>query len=161
MGSGKSTHGKKLAQLLEMPFYDLDEYIEHQENKSISDLFESEGEAAFREKETKYLKQLLFDESGIVIALGGGTVCFNNMLEFANLNGILIYISLPASALVQRLSSKKNSRPLLKNLNESQLQEFVTTLLNSREVYYKQAHLKINGINLRPEHLINEIKSLL
>lgn len=161
MGSGKSTLGKKMAHLLELPFYDLDEYIERRENKTLSEIFTTEGEPAFREKEAKYLKQLLLEEPYAVIALGGGTVCFNELLEFVKSKGILIYLYLPATALIQRLNTNKNTRPLIKDLDDSRLQEFVNATLQTRSVFYEQAHLKINGINLRPEHLINEIKSLL
>jgi shikimate kinase len=161
MGSGKSTLGKKMALLMKMPFYDLDDYIERRENKTLSELFAAEGEAAFREKEAVYLKQLLLEEPFAVIALGGGTVCFNQLLEFVKSKGILIYLYLPPTALVQRLSANKNTRPLIKDLDDTRLQEFVYTTLEARSIFYEQAHLKINGINLRPEHLINEIKSLL
>lgn len=161
MGSGKSTLGKKIAPILKMPFYDLDEYIEQQEHKSVSILFDAYGEKDFREKESRYLIQLIEEEPFAVIALGGGTVCFNHLLELVKSKGILVYLFLPASALAQRLIANKSSRPLLKDLHENQIQEFVAKLLETRKVFYEQAHLKVNGINLRPEHLVNEIQPLL
>jgi len=161
MGSGKSTLGRKTAQLLELPFYDLDDFIEKQENKSIPEIFNSEGESAFREKEGFYLKKILNSEQHSLIALGGGTVCFNKVLDLLKAKGLLVYIQLPPAALVKRLSANKKSRPLIAQLNDEQVLEFVTKLLSTRKFFYEQAHLTINGINLRPEHLVHEIKSLL
>jgi shikimate kinase len=161
MGSGKSTAGKKTAQLLDMPFFDLDQYIEQQENRSIAEIFQTEGEAGFRIKENHYLTELLNHSVPCLIALGGGTICFNNTLELVKTNGLLVYLELPPAALINRLSTNKNSRPLLKKVSQEHLLDHVTQLLNVRKVYYEQAHIKINGINLRPEHLINEIKSFL
>jgi shikimate kinase len=161
MGSGKSTLGKKTAPLLGLPFYDLDDFIETQENKSISEIFSSEGETAFREKESFYLKKILDKEAQSLISLGGGTVCFNNTISLLKSKGIVVYIQLPPAALVKRLSANKASRPLIARLKDDQVLEFVTKLLSTRKYFYEQAHITLSGINLRPEHLIHEIKFLL
>ena len=55
MGCGKSSHGKKFAKLLNLPFIDLDNYIEKKEEKTIDEIFQSEGEESFRVKESMYL----------------------------------------------------------------------------------------------------------
>lgn len=159
MGSGKTTLGKKTAQLLGYSFYDLDQCIEMRENKSIAELFKSEGEAAFRLKEKITLEQLLSTEGNALIALGGGTVCYNNTVEILTNKGLLIYIEMPPAALIKRLVGKKNHRPLLSQLSEDDLAEFVTQLLNSRKSFYEQAQLKINGINLKPQQLAEKIKA--
>jgi shikimate kinase len=161
MGSGKSTLGKKTARLLGLAFYDLDEYIERRENKNIADVFKLEGEDAFRKKENNYLTELLGSTQSSLIALGGGTICFNNTLDLVKTRGLLVYLELTPAALVSRLNTNRDSRPLLRNLNEEQLLEFVTHLLNVRKVYYEQAHLTLKGINLRPEHAANEIRRFL
>ncbi len=161
MGSGKSTLGKKMALLLKMPFFDLDEYIERRENTSVADLFASQGESGFRELENKYLKELLNENTELVLALGGGTICYHNLLEYTKSNGLLVYLYLPVAALVQRLIQNTGNRPLLNNLNDKQIEEFVLQLMEKRQAYYEQAHLKVNGINLRPEQLVNEINTLL
>jgi len=59
MGSGKSTHGKKLAGILKKPFVDLDQYIQNKENKTVQFIFDNEGENEFRKLETTYLKELI------------------------------------------------------------------------------------------------------
>jgi len=161
MGSGKSTIGKKTAQLLGLAFYDLDQYIVEHEKRSIADIFKLDGEETFRKKEYDYLNKILNNTQPSLIALGGGTVCFNNTLDFVKSKGILVYLELSPAALVTRLRKNNESRPLLNNLNEEQLLDFVTHLLNARKVFYEQAHLTLKGINLRPEHAANEIRGLL
>jgi shikimate kinase len=61
MGAGKTTIGKQLAQSIKCPFIDLDAYIEEKEGKTISEIFETAGEAGFREKELNYLQDVLED----------------------------------------------------------------------------------------------------
>src|SRR3954463_4718303 len=77
MGSGKTTAGAKLATLLKTRFIDLDSYLEKRENRTIPQIFETDGESTFRDLETKYLLEILRLKEPHVISLGGGTVCFN------------------------------------------------------------------------------------
>lgn len=59
MGAGKSTIGRQLAKILEVPFFDTDSYIEEKEGRIIADIFAKDGEDYFRSLETKCLKELL------------------------------------------------------------------------------------------------------
>jgi shikimate kinase len=160
MGSGKSTHGKKLAGLLKLPFVDLDLYIQTKENKTVQFIFDNEGEEHFRELETKYLKELITLEPH-VISLGGGTVCFNNNLELVKNNGLLIYIEMSAEMLAERLQKSKQKRPLLKPVPSENLNKFIEEKLRERNGFYNQAHIKMSGFNLNHlqlHHLIIELK---
>jgi len=76
MGCGKSSIGNELASKTAMEFLDLDDYIESQEKKSISQIFEDHGEIYFRKKEHLYLKEVLEKYKNSIISLGGGTPCF-------------------------------------------------------------------------------------
>src|SRR5574343_348669 len=73
MGAGKTTHGKWLARQLGRRFVDLDAHIEQHTGTSISPIFDLEGEAGFRRRESEALAEVLA-EDGIVLATGGGTV---------------------------------------------------------------------------------------
>lgn len=157
MGSGKTTQGKKLASLLKFNFIDLDQYITEKENKSIEYIFESEGESAFREKETSYLKDIFRIPEPSVISLGGGTICFNDNLNLIKENGLLIYIELPVNVLTDRLTRAKRKRPLLKGVSRETIPQKIKELLDLRLVYYKQAHLTVNGLNLTPKLLHEKI----
>ena len=75
MGTGKTTAGREIAKVLNLTFYDLDHYIEARFQKTISQIFEQEGEDKFREIESSMLKEVGEFEN-VVIATGGGTPCF-------------------------------------------------------------------------------------
>lgn len=157
MGCGKTTHGKKLANLLNYNFIDADEEMVNQQGKSINHLFDEKGEAGFRDLETETLKKLISEQSKAVISLGGGTPCFNNNLDLLKRNGILIYIHLPPKALFNRLVNAKDERPLLKNKTNEELLIYIENLLDKREPYYKEAHIIINGINIDVANIRNQI----
>ncbi|MEO6302012.1 MAG: shikimate kinase [Bacteroidia bacterium] len=157
MGSGKTTAGKKLAKLLRLKFIDLDQFIEQKEKLTIRSLFENFGETAFRNIEQTCLNELLASEKSTVIALGGGTICYEKNLEKIKAKGCLIYIELPAITLVQRLEASKTERPLLKNLKGEDLVDFITTKLKEREIFYSAADIAISGLNLTPQLLQQKI----
>lgn len=157
MGCGKSTHGKKLAGLFRQTFTDLDQYIQKRENKTVQFIFENEGEDQFRQLETKYLQELISEKNDSVISLGGGTVCFNNNLELVKKNGVLIYIEMPAMALADRLQKSRQKRPLLKNVPPGKLVGFIEEKLAQRNIYYRQANLIVQGIDLNHLQLQQKI----
>jgi shikimate kinase len=148
MGSGKSTHGKKLASVLKFPFVDLDEYIQRSENKTIQFIFDHEGEEVFRDLETKYLTELINKPESLVISLGGGTVCFNNNIELVKSSGLLVYIEMSPRSLADRLEKSRQKRPLLKNVPADELFGFIEKKLDERNKFYHQAHLVMKGENL-------------
>lgn len=161
MGSGKSTLGKKLAPLFQLPFHDLDDYIVRREGQSISAIFARGGEAAFRSKESYWLQQLLRTDLPAVVALGGGTVCNALQLQRIKDAGLLVYLHLPAAALAGRLQKNAVQRPLLNGLATEDLAKQVDTLLTARLPYYTQAHLQVNALNLTPQKLQHQICAFL
>lgn len=159
MGCGKTTHGKKLARVLDYTFLDLDDLITQKEQQSINDLFANKGEQAFRNLETETLKEIISRNDSTVISLGGGLPCFNNNLELLKTNGFLVYIQMPAKALFNRLVNSKEERPLLKNKTNEELIAYIEELLGKREDYYNQAHLIVDGINLDVVMLKEQIQN--
>lgn len=157
MGCGKTTHGKKLAKKLNRPFIDLDHYIERKENKTIPEIFNLSGENAFREMEALYLKQVISRYASAVISLGGGTPCFNNNIDIINTSGLSIYIEMTSKALFQRLENAATARPLLAGKSSDEKLKTISDLLEVRENFYKQAAIKVNGINLDTEKLIEAL----
>lgn len=157
MGSGKTTAGKKLAPLLKTRFIDLDEYLEKKENRTIPEIFEEEGESAFRELETKYLQQIIKLKDPHIISLGGGTICFHSNLELVKQAGLLIYIDLPVTVLVERIKESTFTRPLLKDLSVEELTKNVSEILGERKKFYEQAHITVNGLILTPQLLQQKI----
>lgn len=147
MGCGKSTMGKKLAQKLGYTFVDLDHEIEKSLEGTIAEYFASHGEAAFRKLESETLKSFDYPANAVV-ATGGGAPCFFDNMEWMNDNGLSIYIEMSPAALAKRLENGKDKRPLLKDLNETQMVEFIENKLNERNPFYSRALLTVNGINL-------------
>ncbi len=150
MGSGKSYWKQHLAKMLKTGGYDLDFIIEAQEEKSISELFNEDGEKYFREIEAKLLRW--FAEKKIfVLATGGGTPCFHENMKWMNEQGITIWIDEPIEVLTERLLKEKSHRPLISHLDENGIIEFLKNKYNERKQYYSQSthHLKGEKINLK------------
>ena len=157
MGSGKTSLGKKLASKLKYKFIDLDHAIEKTANKTIPQLFEQNGENYFRELEqSELINQLQSDN--IVLACGGGTPCFFDNIEIINKSAISIYLKATPLALQSRLQKNKNSRPLIKDLDNTQLLNFIETKLTEREVFYLKSKLQISALNVNVPELVLEIK---
>lgn len=152
MGCGKSTLGKKLAGLMEVPFTDLDIVVEQQTGMTISEIFNTLGEEGFRDIEAQCLKNLPAEERA-VISCGGGTPCFGDNMEFMNKTGLTIYIKIPADIIAARLFHSENKRPLLPYQSREILKEHVNKMLSTREKYYNHARLIVEGINLNPNDL--------
>jgi len=147
MGAGKTYLGQQLAEQQGLPFYDLDQMIENQWGKSISDLFEQTGEAAFRQLEADALRRLVLLPVGIV-AVGGGTPCFSDNMAWMNAQGLTVYLKMSVPVLLARLKPETAQRPLLKGRVGDALETFVHQLLATRSVYYEQAALIVSGDNL-------------
>jgi len=141
MASGKSTIGKRLASRNYVPFIDLDSYIEEQENKTISEIFKDEGEIYFRLQEHKYLKELLKNEEDFVLSLGGGTPCYAGNMDLikTSKDAKSIYLKANIITLTDRLVNQKEKRPLVANLSEEEMKEFIAKHLFERSYFYEQA----------------------
>lgn len=148
MGTGKTYWCKKLAKKLKVGGYDLDFLIESHEERTIAEIFAEEGEAYFRRTETKILHWFK-EKKSFVLATGGGTPCFHENMQWMNEQGITIWIDEPVDVLVARLQPEKEHRPLIKNLSDAELKQFLTDKLVQRFPFYHQAtyHLQGNAIS--------------
>jgi shikimate kinase len=147
MGSGKSTAGKKLAASMGWNFIDLDRKIEEKAGKSIPRIFAEDGEDAFRRVESDVLRDTRSLKQS-VISTGGGTPCHGDNLSFMLDTGFTIYLKMTPSQLAGRLLGSTGERPLLKNVPDGQLNEFIEKKLAIREEWYAKAHLIIDGMSL-------------
>ncbi len=157
MGSGKSTISKNLAIQLKLDVIDLDVFIEQSENTSIEKIFDTKGELFFRDLETAYLNKITSLKKPYVIALGGGTVCFNNNLQIIKNYGVLLYIQLPVATLFKRLQKTTTQRPLIKNLSTADLKKFIELKLEERKPFYEQADVILNGLTLSPHSIAYQL----
>jgi shikimate kinase len=139
-GAGKTTLGRQLAAVLNLPFSDLDEAIEKQTGLTIPQLFEQKGEGYFRQLESDMLKIVTNSAEKLVIATGGGTPCFSDNMAFMNENGITVYLKAEPDVLVQRLLDQQLSeRPLLKGKSKMELVAYLTQTLTARQPLYLKA----------------------
>lgn len=145
MGCGKSTIAQKLSSLIQIPYVDLDKYIELKAEMSINQIFESFGEIYFRKLEQDLFVQLLASPENQIIGLGGGTPCYANNHELLKGEGITsIYLKASVETLFSRLVHNKSKRPILANKTEAELKEFIAKHLFERSYYYNQAEYKVN-----------------
>lgn len=117
MGVGKTTHGKWLARQLGMSFVDLDADIENRTGASIADIFELEGEAGFRRRESEALARVL-SEDRHVIATGGGAVLNEGNRSLMRQHGLVVHLHIPPEQQLQRLANDRK-RPLLQSENRA------------------------------------------
>jgi shikimate kinase len=160
MGSGKTSVGKKLSDILDCKFIDLDHFIELKEKMSISEVFNNKGEIYFRKMENFYLLNLLNVNDNRVLALGGGTPCYaNNMNAIKNAsNTKSIYLKASINSLVQRLEPELNKRPLITHLkSKDELSEFIGKHLFERSYYYSQSDFLITTDNKSIDEIIEDI----
>ena len=134
MGAGKTTVGKELARRRKLRFADCDQEIVARTGVSIPTIFEIEGEAGFRKRETQMMDELT-QVPDIVIATGGGVVIAPANRELMRARGIVIYLNVPPQVLFERTRHDRN-RPLLQV--EDPLQR-LRDLFDVRDPLYRQA----------------------
>ncbi len=157
MGSGKSYWGSIWANKLFLRFIDIDEVIEKQSGETIMQIFDMEGETAFRHLERKILENLV-TEKDVIIACGGGTPCFFDNIQLMNNHGKTVYLKASVDQIISRVSGELHKRPLLKNLNDEELKSFIDDKLKEREPYYLQATLIIPVDELNENSIQSFIK---
>lgn len=159
MGSGKSTVGQHLANVLNIPFYDLDLEIEKELNKTIPEIFNDKGEIYFRQTEYRVLVKRLEATNNYVLALGGGTPCYGNVMQFIKKRDdvVSIFLQMPFQELTERLFSEITKRPLISHLKTKEdLSDFIRKHLFERNFYYNQSEYKVKA-NAGVEKVVSEI----
>ena len=166
MGSGKTTVGRKLSNLLGFKFVDIDQALIERTGVTISHIFELEGEEGFRERESRLLKEVS-EQSNVVVSTGGGIVTRKENLETMRKQGTIVFLDVPIRVLWHRLKDCQN-RPLLQ-VNDPR--QKIEQLIVERTPLYLDAadiHLKVSSDsanrtakriqrNLEQQGLLNEI----
>lgn len=160
MGAGKSTYGKRIAASLGWEWVDLDDMIENTEGRSISLIFEREGEAYFRTLEKSCLAKLNGQQK-IVVSTGGGTPCFSDHADLMLDQGLSIWLDAPAGALAKRLETASVERPLIRSKKGETLVNYLQELLDERSTFYKKAHLIVNVMQMKPKELSDHLVGII
>ncbi len=134
MGTGKTTVGRQLSRKLKMDFYDSDRVIEERTGVDIPLIFEKEGEAGFRKRETEVIDELT-QKNNCILATGGGSILLaENRAHLIN-RGAVFYLKSNLKTLLERTGKDKN-RPLLHA--EESPETILKRLLEQREPLYME-----------------------
>ena len=162
MGSGKSVIAKQLSKKLEVKLLDLDEVIEISAGNKINSIFETKGELYFRKLENKILTEIVNKNENIIVSTGGGTPCYFNNIDLINQkDSISIYLQCSVVTLFNRLKKEKSNRPIIKDLSDEDLQEFIAKHLFERSYYYNKAKFIVKTDDKTVEEIVKEIEILI
>lgn len=135
MGCGKTTVGLRLSYRLRRPIIDTDKEIEKEEKRTISDIFATDGEAYFRDRETACLRKLTESVNNQIISVGGGLPLREENRRLLHELGQVFYLRAKGETIYERLKGD-TTRPLLQG--ENPLAK-IRTLLQERESCYREA----------------------
>ena len=153
MGAGKTTIGKALSHLLNLPFVDIDQLVVDKAGAAIPWIFDVEGEEGFRRREKLALEESLLGLPSI-IATGGGIVTIEgNRRLLRKLTGV-VYLQTSVKQQFERTSKDKN-RPLLQTADPMQT---LTNLMEVREPFYQEvASFEVSTDANRPKIVVDAI----
>ncbi|NJM36261.1 MAG: shikimate kinase [Rhodomicrobium sp.] len=152
MGAGKSAIGKRLATALDMPFADADQEIEKAAGKTITEIFEENGEAYFRDGERRVICRLLSD-GGKVLATGGGAFMNAQTRERIADIGISVWLKADLDVLMSRVG-RRDTRPLLRSADPRAVME---RLIAERYPVYALADITVISRDVPHEVIVGEI----
>lgn len=140
MGAGKSAVGRRLAKRLGLPFVDTDKEVEAAAGCSVSDIFETWGETAFRDAERRVIARLL-DGTPKVLATGGGAYMNAETRALIKQRGLSVWLRADLDVLVAR-TSRRNTRPLLRRGDP---REILAGLMAERYPVYAEADIVVDS----------------
>lgn len=155
MGSGKTSVGIKLSYKLRMPVEDTDKLIEKQQRRTISEIFATDGEDAFRQMETKLLEEIAQKNYGRILSVGGGTVVREVNRKLVKQCGTVIYLRAQAETIYERLKGD-TTRPLL--MCEDPLSRIKAMLSDRASAYEESADIIVDVDGKSMETLVAEIE---
>jgi shikimate kinase len=156
MGAGKSTVGRRLARRLGRPFIDSDEEIEKAADRSITEIFDSFGEASFRDGERRVIARLIGGEAK-VIATGGGAFMDDATRALILDRCIAVWLDANVATLAERVT-RRDHRPLLHGKDPAEVLE---RLAEARRPLYAEAHIHIRSESVPHERAVDLIVAAL
>jgi len=152
MGAGKSTVGRRLAQMLKLPFRDADHEIEAAAGMSIPEIFAVHGEEHFRDGERRVIARLL-QEGPIVLATGGGAFMNEETRSRIAERGVSIWLKADLDILMRRVR-KRSTRPLLQNPDP---EGTMRRLMEQRYPIYATADITVDSHEAPHDRVVAEI----
>ena len=155
MGAGKTTIGKRIAELRGMDFVDSDHEIEDRTGVDIPFIFEKEGETGFREREAKVIADLTAQRN-VVLATGGGAVLHPDNRQHLSARGFVVYLYATIDQQLER-TQRTDNRPLLQDADDREAT--LRALFEQRDQLYREvADLVIETDNRNARVLAREIE---
>lgn len=152
MGSGKTTIGKLLGEKLTLRSIDIDVIIEQNEKRTVSEIFQNEGEKYFRNIERETIEKN-FTNKDLIISLGGGAFEDQLTQELLLKNSTVIYLKTSPNVILERIKNNTN-RPLLKN---QMTVEKIQSIILQRQKNYELANITILTDNKNTDKIVEEI----
>lgn len=152
MGAGKTAIGRKLAQLVGLPFVDSDLEIERVSRMGIPELFERYGEPEFRALERRVIGRIL-EDGPQVLSIGGGAFMSEETRDAIGAAGISVWLRAELDVLMERVAKKQN-RPLLKTANP---RETMRQLMDARYPVYAKANLTVQTRDEKRDVITGEV----
>jgi shikimate kinase len=153
MGTGKSSVGRKLAAQLQYDFIDTDQLIEERQGRSITAIFQTEGEAGFRSMETELARELQTRDR-VVIATGGGFPLNSGNIDVLREDGVIILLTATPETIYQRVKDERH-RPLLADRDPLAR---IAGLLATRAAVYQNCDIAIDTTDKSPAEIAGEIR---
>ena len=154
MGVGKTAVGKALAEKLGRSFVELDLLIEQKVGKSVPDIFQQDGEAAFRELEVEVTEEVSKDKN-LVIACGGGLVLNKINIDRLRQQSRIVYLTASPGVILKRVANEEGQRPLLEVDNPTLA---IREMLSFRQPFYERAaDIKIDTSKLDIDSVAEQI----
>lgn len=160
MGTGKSHISNILSNKLNFKLFDLDKEISERNELTIPQIFEKHGEIFFRKAEKKTLEEILSSGENCILSVGGGTPVYFDNMETINSKSLSIYLRTSISTLTERLKKNKEKRPLIANIPDEDLPEFIAKHLFERNPYYSKAAYIVDTDNKSADEIAEEITLL-
>lgn len=156
-GAGKSSVGRQLGKVMQIPFSDTDKIIEERTGKKIAEIFLEDGEPIFRKIEREVVLEEIAKEDGI-LALGGGSILDSEVdKELSKLKSQVIYLEVSISNAAPRVGFNKD-RPLLA---VNPRQQWMALMEKRRPIYERLAGHKVSTDNKKPSEVVKEIQGLI
>jgi len=155
MGSGKSTVGRLLAEMLGMRVVDTDEEVERLAGMSIPEIFERYGEERFRELEHEVIRRVS-ELEGVVVVTGGGAVLNPENLALLRRKGVVFYLHAEPEVICERLRGD-SSRPLLRG---GSLESRVRELMQRRAQRYADHDYMVDTSHMSPQQVAERVAEI-
>ena len=137
-GSGKSSVGRRLSEILRLPSADSDDLVEIEAGKSIRAIFSDDGESGFRDLETLAIQRISARREPAIVSLGGGAILREQNRRLIQANGAIVWLQASVEEIVKRVTGDSTTTERRPALTQLAVREEIAKLLELREPMYRE-----------------------